>query len=121
MCELAGWVQHPTIEYFGATPDRLVGTDGLVEAKCPTTVTYVEWRKAGVIPEKHIPQLLGQLACTRRRWVDFVAFDPRIQDQKLLIFVRRFEPEQKQIEELEAKVQEFLQMVEKTFRAFVEN
>ena len=35
--------EHPTIENFGATPDREIGDDGLIEVKCPTTTRYLEW------------------------------------------------------------------------------
>src|SRR5215213_3138635 len=33
--ELAPFIAHPTIEMAGASPDGFVGTDGLVEIKCP--------------------------------------------------------------------------------------
>ena len=40
--ELAPFIAHPTIEMAGASPDGLVGTDGLVEIKCPNTATHIE-------------------------------------------------------------------------------
>jgi predicted phage-related endonuclease len=120
LTQKAGWFQHPTIEHFGATPDRLIDSDGLLEAKCPTTVKYIGWRRDGVVPEEHQPQMLAQLACTGRKYVDFVAFDPRIQDPKLQLFVRRFEPPREKIAEVEEQAREFLAYVETLFRAFTE-
>lgn len=104
---LSGLYDHPTIEWFAASPDREVDHDGLVEIKCPTTTTFMRWTLAGVVPEEHVPQMLAQLACTRRKWCDFVAYDPRVPAERQL-FVRRFEPAQEQIEEIEHKAREFL-------------
>ena len=116
----AGWFAHPKIEYLGATPDRLVGAEGLLEVKCPATPTYLKWRMAGYVPDEHQPQMLCQLACTGRKWVDFVAYDPRVLDTKLQIFVRRFEPPPEKIKEIEDQAIEFLAYVETLFKAFTE-
>ena len=35
LVDLVGFIPHPTIEFFGASPDSLVGEDGLLEIKCP--------------------------------------------------------------------------------------
>lgn len=117
----SGWFQHPKIEFFGATPDRLIDSDGLLEAKCPSTVKYIQWRKDGEVPDEHKPQMLAQLACTGRKYVDFVAYDPRIQVAHLQLFVRRFEPPQSAIVEIEEQAKEFLAYVEKLFQAFTES
>lgn len=108
--ELVGpevFVLHPSIDWFGATPDGLVGSDGLIEIKCPTTPKFLAWRIAGEVPEEHRPQMLAQLACTGRRWVDFAAFDPRVQKGPQL-FIRRFQPERAEIERIEAGARDFL-------------
>jgi len=117
----ARWVKHPTIELAGATPDGFIGADGLVEFKVPMPVTYTRWRMAGEIPDEHVPQLLFQLACTRRQWVDFVAYCPEAVDERLRLFIRRFEPKQEQIEEIEAKAVEFLAEVEAAFQHMTES
>ena len=104
--EEVGFIKHPTIEWFGASPDGFVN-DGLIEIKCPNTTTHLDWRLDGVVPKKHQPQMLAQLACTGRKWVDFVSFDPRL-PEKLQLFVVRFEPDQKEIDALETKVKAFL-------------
>lgn len=108
--ELVGpevFVLHPSIDWFGATPDGLVGSGGLIEIKCPTTPKFLAWRMAGEVPEEHRPQMLAQLACTGRQWVDFVAFDPRVQKGPQL-FIRRFQPERAEIERIEAGARDFL-------------
>jgi hypothetical protein len=106
------FLDHPEIDNFGATPDGFLAHGGLIETKCPTTVTYVEWVLANVVPEEHKPQMLAQLACTRRRWVDFVAFDPRVHRRHRQIFIKRFEPSAEEIAGIEAKAVEFLAEVD---------
>jgi predicted phage-related endonuclease len=107
-----GFYDHPTIDMFGATPDGLVD-DGLLEVKCPTTTTFIKWKMAGGIPEEHHAQMLAQLACTGRRWVDFVAFDPRVKG--VPGFVRRFTPEPGKIADVEASAIMFLEEVDKAW------
>lgn len=108
----AGFYDHPRIDLFGATPDGLIDADGLIEIKCPQTATFVEWRMAGVVPAMHKPQMLAQLACTGRRWCEFVAFDPRVKNPAHRLFVRRFAPTADEIAEIEAAAERFLAEVE---------
>lgn len=114
----SGFYDHPTIENFGASPDREIDHDGLAETKCPTTTKFVEWRLAGVVPEEHQAQMLAQLACTRRKYVDFIAYDPRV-PPKAQLFVRRFEPSLEQIQEAEAQAKEFLAELEAMVEEFL--
>jgi putative phage-type endonuclease len=104
-------VNHPTIPNFAASPDGLVWTDGLLEIKCPKTSTHLGWMMKGTVPSEHKNQLLAQLACTGREWVDFVSFDPRLPEH-LQLFVVRFQPERKDIEDLEKDVMTFLTEVD---------
>ncbi len=94
-----GLVVHPTIKWLAASPDGLVGDDGLVEIKNPNTATHLQYRKAGKVPTKYKNQMMLQLACTQRKWCDFVSFDSRLPTSKVL-FIVRFEPEQKEIDEM---------------------
>jgi putative phage-type endonuclease len=110
----APFIEHPTIEYFGASPDGLIGVDGLLEVKAPTTTKFISWVLAGVVPEEHKPQMLAQLACTGRKWVEFVAFDPRMPEGKRL-FIRRYEPTKEEIEVVEDAALKFLAEVEEMF------
>src|SRR5512145_2487058 len=73
-----GFALHSTIPFFGASPDGLIGKEGLIECKAPTTQTHVQWLLAGEVPAQHKPQMLAQMSVTERRWCDFVSFDPRV-------------------------------------------
>ncbi len=41
----------------GASPDGLVGNEGLIEIKCPTTATHLETLSSREVPAKHLPQI----------------------------------------------------------------
>jgi putative phage-type endonuclease len=90
MVETCGFYLHPTVERFGASPDGLVGSEGLLQIKCPATNTHLDWMLEGVIPTDHAAQMLAELVCTGRQWCDFVSFDPRL-PQHLQLFIRRME------------------------------
>jgi hypothetical protein len=106
LVETCGFVLHPDIARFGASPDGLVGEDGLIQIKCPNTTTHLGWMLAGTVPVEHCPQMLAELACTGRAWCDFVSFDPRL-PAYLQLFVRRFERDEKLIAALETEVVHF--------------
>ena len=108
--EQVALVAHPTIPDSAASPDGLVGTDGLVEFKCPNTATHIETLLGQSIPAKYITQMQWQMACTKRQWCDFVSYDPWMPGA-LQLFVKRLARDDKQIDALEADVSAFLQEV----------
>ena len=80
LVEEVGFIQSVELEHVGVSPDGLVGRYGLVEIKCPDSMskhldallsggvkTYTEYRW----------QVQGQLMVTGRRWCDVMSFDPR--------------------------------------------
>ncbi len=102
-----GLVGHPTIEMSAASPDGLVGGEGLVEIKCPNTATHIDTLLNQKVPAKYVTQIQWQMACTERQWTDFVSFDPRM-PAHLSMFVTRLDRDQERIEDLESLVNEFL-------------
>lgn len=105
--QLCGLALHGGIEYFGASPDGLVGVDGLIEIKCPSSTKYMRWYVDGVVPDEHKPQMLAQMAVTGRTWCDFVAYDPRF-PYAAQIFIRRYEPTREEILAVEEGARQFL-------------
>ena len=100
-------IAHPTIEAAGASPDGLVGNDGLVEIKCPNTATHIDTLLSQTVPGKYNTQMQWQMACTGRQWCDFVSFDPRMGDG-LQLFVKRVPRDNAYIQMLEEEVRKFL-------------
>lgn len=107
-----GIAYHPVLKHTHASPDGLVGEDGLIEIKCPKSTTHVETLRVKKAPSKYINQMMWQMRCTDRQWCDFVSFDPRL-PKHLQLFVVRVDRDDAAIAELEAKVAEFLTEVDK--------
>jgi putative phage-type endonuclease len=105
------FIDHPSIPMSGASPDGLVGDDGLVEIKCPNTSTHIDTLLSGKVPAKYIDQMLWQMACTDRQWCDFASFDPRM-PESMRLFVKRVPRDDKRIEYLEKEVSTFLADIE---------
>lgn len=120
MCDvtvrLVGFVLHPTIDDSGASPDGLVGEDGAVEFKCPTSTTHIDTLLSGEIAEEHQAQVQWVLACTERRWCDYVSYDPRM-PAHLRLFVRRIERDEKEIAAMAMQVGIFLGEIEERVAA----
>lgn len=119
LVQLCGFAIHGGIPFFGASPDGLVGEDGLTEFKCPTTTTYTEWMIGGIVPDQHKPQMTAQLAVTGRKWVDFFAFDPRIKVEQHQHFLRRFEPPEEDIVAVEKAATLFLAEIDALFEKVI--
>jgi putative phage-type endonuclease len=107
----AGFVEHPHIGMAGASPDGFVGEDGLVEIKCPKTATHIETLLGSSIPDKYVVQMQWQMACTGRKWVDFVSFDPRM-PESMALFIKRVHRDEDRIIDLGGEVIAFLVEVE---------
>lgn len=106
-----GFVPHPSIEMAGASPDGLIGSDGLIEIKCPNSATHIATLRGAAIDDKYVKQMMFQMACTGRKWCDFVSFDPRLPEE-MQMHVRRVPADPEQIAEIEAAVSAFLVEVE---------
>lgn len=106
-----GFVEHPSIKWFGCSPDGLVNSDGLVEIKCPNSSTHWSYIKADAPPNKYYIQMQAQMACTGRDWCDFVSYDPRMPERSQL-FIKRVMREPDYIAEMEQQIKQFLDEVE---------
>jgi len=97
---------------FGASPDGLIGNDGLLEIKCPIISTQVSYLLEGTLPKEYFQQLQGQLLVTGRKWVDFLSYYPAM--KPLLIRVTPDKEFQKKLQvELELFCSELNEVVKK--------
>ena len=108
-----GFVPHPQIAMAGASPDGLVGDDGLLELKCPNVATHIETLLSGTIPDKYMKQMQFQMACTGRTWCDFASYDNRL-PEAMRLFVQRVPRDDEAIAEIEREVVAFLGEVDET-------
>lgn len=88
-CKPVGFVTDDERTY-GASPDRLIGDDGLLEVKCPAPHTHVSYLREGKLPTNYFIQVQGQLLVTERKWCDFISYHPKI--KSFIVRVDRDEP-----------------------------
>jgi len=114
---LTGFINHPSIKEAGASPDGLVGEDGLIEIKCLNIKNHNEIVKKQTLPKQYNLQIQFQLACTKRAWCDFVAYHPE-SDHSL--YVKRVLPDVDLIKSIHEKAIIFVGEVEEKYRAMKE-
>lgn len=106
-----GFVDHPEIAMTGASPDGLIGDDGMLEIKCPNTATHLDTLQSQTVPGKYITQMQWHMACCGREWCDFASYDPRLPPH-LRLFVKRVPRDVSLILELETEVTAFIAEIE---------
>jgi putative phage-type endonuclease len=111
LVDQVGAIDHPSIPMSAASPDGLVGDEGCLEIKCPNTATHIETILGEEPAKKYYDQMQWQMACTGRKWCDFVSYDPRMPEH-LKLLVKRVERNDVYIAELEREVSQFLAEVD---------
>lgn len=103
---------------YGASPDGLVGKEGLLEIKCPKLSTHVSYltEKLTVAPQYRLPleyfqQTQGQLLVTGRKWLDFLSYYPGMRP-----FLIRVTPDKKFIPILKGALEDFCAELDKLVR-----
>ena len=102
--ELVGFMRRGQV---GASPDSLIGDDGLLEIKTKQPDLQIEVLLANRLPPEHEAQVQGQLWVSGRSWCDFASYWPG-----LPIFVHRVERNERRIAEIAVAVEQFNQELE---------
>ena len=106
--QLVGFMRRKVGEHWiGASPDALLGDDGLLEVKTKAPHLQLECLDGGRLPPEHVAQVQGQLWVSGRQWADFVSYWP-----KLPLFVIRVERDDAYIATLSAEVMAFCEELE---------
>ena len=106
--QLVGFMRRKVGEHWiGASPDALLGDDGLLEIKTKAPHLQLECLDGGRLPPDHVAQVQGQLWVSGRQWADFVSYWP-----KLPLFVIRVERDDAYIATLSAEVMAFCEELE---------
>lgn len=87
----------------GASPDSLIGTDGLLEVKTKLPHLQLELLLADEVPAEHKAQIQGQLWVSGRQWLDFVSYWPGLE-----LFVKRVYRDEQYIAQIKVAVDDFL-------------
>ncbi len=75
---------------YGASPDRLIGKDGILEIKCPNASTHIGYLLNEEIDKQYWPQVQGQLLLAEREWSDWMSYHDYIRP----IIVRTYRDEE---------------------------
>jgi len=101
----------------GCTPDGLVGTDGMIEVKCPFNPTehamnlrLMTQERFKEYHDEYYPQIQMQLLCSGREWCDFVSFDPRVVNEEFKLHVLRIYPDIDMIENVKHRINEAVKL-----------
>lgn len=113
MVEQIGLVKHPSIADTHASPDGLIGSDGLLEIKAPQPAQHLATLTGQPIAEKYMLQMQWQMRCCDRQWCDFVSFSPDF-PESMNMLIQRIERDDATIANLEAEVAAFLGEVSAT-------
>lgn len=94
-------IQHPTIPYFSASPDRIAIKNTLrkvVEIKCPLPKTFIEYlaevkdnETLKAVNPKYFYQVQAEMSCTGLDKADFVAFCPFLKHNIHIVEITRDE------------------------------
>ena len=118
--EEVGFIPHPTIAMSGASPDGLIRDDGLIEIKCPNTAAHIEFLQTQKPKQEYIYQMQWQMACTGRKWCDFVSYDDRLPENLAYRSVH-IPRDDGFIQSLEQEVEKFLAELEQKITHIQEN
>ena len=96
---------------IGCSPDGLIGDDGLIEIKCPDTLTHMDYiRGKKTMPKSYVDQMQGQLWILKRQWCYFVSYDARYPSEPFAW--QKIIRDEKKIAELEVKLGIFIEELE---------
>lgn len=99
------FIEHS--EFIGVSPDGLIGSDGMLEIKCPTTITQIKRALTDDYSKDYYAQIQMQLWVAEREWCDFLSFDPRL-DIDASYLLQRVCRDEKFIEEMKEKTNQFI-------------
>lgn len=114
------FVPHPRIPMSGASPDGLIEEEGLIEIKCPKTATHLAFLENKQPKFEYICQMQWQMACTGRKWCDFVSYDDRL-PENLAYHSVHIPRDDDFIRSLEQEVEKFLAELEQKMTHIQEN
>lgn len=117
-------IQAPEKEFAFVTgePDGLIGSDFLIEVKCPNQANHLKNLRNGEQVKLYYDQMQGYMWLTGREWCNFVSYHPNFPEHlQLAVYpVERDEERIEQIKErcllLYAEVQKIIEELNKHYK-----
>lgn len=106
--ERVGFIQSAKYPLFGYSPDGLIGGEGEIEVKCPSTHRHVKYIRQNQVPNDYKWQIIAKFVLREDlQWVDFISFDPRFTKKPLFIYRQQRSEVLVEIAEGQVKVEKF--------------
>lgn len=93
-------------EFFGASPDGVVGDKGGLEIKCPSPHVFIDYLLSNKLPSVYKWQVHGQMNVCGFDWVDFFPFHPDLKSNPIRVY-----RDEKIDSELELKMKEVEEII----------
>lgn len=112
--EEVAFIIHPKYDFCGVSPDGLIGDDGMIEIKSPSSPKIHLQRWIDGVPDEYKAQLQGGLWVTGRKWIDFISYDGDTDERFKLLIIRVYRDEayienlEKEVLQAESEVQELV-------------
>jgi len=107
-------------DFIGVSPDGLIGDDGMLEIKCPTTITQVKRALSDNYSKDYYEQIQMQLWVAEREWCDFLSFDPRL-DVAAGYLLQRVDRDDEFIKNMNDKVYAFIDKKQELYNQLIIN
>ncbi|PPC95205.1 MAG: exonuclease [Methylotenera sp.] len=91
--EEIAFIKHPKYDFVGVSPDGLIGSEGMIEIKSPSSPKVHLQRWIDGVPDEYVAQLQGGLWVTGRKWIDFISYDGDTDDRFKLLVIRVYRDE----------------------------
>jgi hypothetical protein len=100
---------------FGYSTDGFVGSDGMVEIKCPAACDKLGeiWTNQDHAEDEYIDQINGGLWITGRKWCDLIVYCPWLEPVGKELFIKRIHRNENAIQSLEDDLMAFKAMVDR--------
>ena len=95
-------------EYILASPDGLIGDDGLIEIKCPNDSIYSKLLLSNNIKPEYIAQMQMQMYITERQYCYFVSYNPNFEKS---LYIKKINRDEEMIEKLKKGLERSTQLI----------
>ena len=103
-------------EYILASPDGLIGDDGLIEIKCPNDSIYFKLLLSNNIKPEYIAQMQMQMYVTDRQYCYFVSYNPNFEKS---LYIKKINRDEEMINKLKKGLErgtELIKEIKENFR-----
>ena len=95
-------------DYILASPDGLIGDDGLIEIKCPNDSIYFKLLLSNNIKPEYIAQMQMQMYVTDRQYCYFVSYNPNFEKS---LYIKKINRDEEMIDKLKKGLERGTQLI----------